>query len=103
EEKLRKAYCPPKIIDGNTVIEYYKMLAFPRPKALKITRDRKYGGDLEFTAFQDLEEAYHKGEIHPQDLKTNIARILSDLLGPARQYFDKHPEPLEEMKNLEAR
>jgi tyrosyl-tRNA synthetase len=103
EEKLRKAYCPPKITDGNPVIDYYKLLAFPARKSLKITRDQKYGGDLEFTTFQLLEEAYRRGEIHPQDLKTNITRILSELLRPVREYFDRHPEPLEEMKNLEGR
>jgi tyrosyl-tRNA synthetase len=103
QEKLRKAYCPPRVIDGNPVIEYYRLLAFPTRKTLKINRDKKYGGDLEFTTFQQLEEAYRKGEIHPQDLKTTIASILSQLLEPVREYFERHPEPLDEMKNLEAR
>ena len=102
EEKLRKAYCPPKIVDGNPIIEYYRLLAFPNRKSIKLVRDQKYGGDLEFTAFKDLEDAYKKGDIHPQDLKRAIGTILSELLAPVREYFDRHPEPLEEMKNLEA-
>ena len=103
EQKLRKAYCPPKIVDGNPVMEYYKLLAFPNRKSVRITRDQKYGGDLEFTTLKELEEAYVEGDIHPQDLKNTIGKILSELLRPVKEYFDRHPEPLEDMKGLEAR
>ena len=102
EEKLRKAYCPPKIVDGNPIMEYYRLLAFPTSKLIKISRDQKYGGNLEFTAYKELEDAYKKGDIHPQDLKKAIASTLVELLAPVREYFDRHPEPLEEMKTLDA-
>ena len=102
-EKLRKAYCPPKITDGNPVIEYYRLLAFSNSNTVKISRDRKFGGDLEFKSFRELEDSYKNEKIHPQDLKANMARILADHLKPVREYFDRHPEPLEEMKSLEAR
>ena len=103
QDKLRKTYCPPKTLDGNPVIEYYRLLAFPNNKTVKITRDNKFGGDLEFTSYRELEEAYKTGEIHPQDLKANMGGILENLLKPVREYFDRHPEPLEEMRNLETR
>jgi tyrosyl-tRNA synthetase len=103
EEKLRKAYCPPKIVEGNPVIEYYRLLAFPASKTVTLTRDLKYGGDMKFASYRELEDAYKIGKVHPQDLKANMARILSDILGGVREYFDRHPEPLEQMKKLEAR
>jgi len=103
EEKLRKAYCPPKIVEGNPVIEYYRLLAFPANKTVTLHRDQKYGGDMKFSTHNELEEAYKTGKIHPQDLKSNMARILADLLNGVRAYFEKHPEPLEQMQKLEAR
>ncbi len=103
EEKLRKAYCPPKIVEGNPVIEYYRLLAFPTKKTVALNRDQKYGGDLEFSTHKELEEAYKTGKIHPQDLKSNMVRILAGLLNGVREYFDKHPEPLEQMQKLEAK
>ena len=103
EEKLRKAYCPPKIVEGNPVIEYYRLLAFPTNKMVTLDRDQKYGGDMKFSTYKELEEEYKTGKIHPQDLKANMARILADILKGVREYFDNHPEPLEQMQELETR
>jgi tyrosyl-tRNA synthetase len=103
EEKLHRAYCPPKVVEGNPVVEYYRLLAFPTSKTVTLSRDRKYGGDIEFSTYRELEEAYKTGKIHPQDLKANMARLLADILGGVREYFDKHPEPLEQMQKLETR
>lgn len=103
EEKLRKAYCPPNIVEGNPVIEYYRLLAFQAKEQVILRRDQKYGGDMKFSNFKELEEAYKANKIHPQDLKANMARILAGMLGGVRDYFEKHPEPLEQMLKIEAR
>ncbi len=103
QEKIRKAYCPPKVVEGNPVAEYFRLLAFQTEKIVKIERDQKYGGDLEFSSYEQLEESYTNGSIHPQDLKSNIARILAEMLNGVREYFEKHPEPLEQMRRIEAR
>jgi tyrosyl-tRNA synthetase len=103
EDKLRKAYCPPKIVEENPVIEYYRLLAFPTNKTVTLDRDQKYGGELKFSTYKELEESYKTGKIHPQDLKANMASILADILRGVREYFDKHPEPLEQMQKLEPR
>jgi tyrosyl-tRNA synthetase len=103
EDKLRKAYCPPEIVEENPVIEYYRLIAFPTNETVTLDRDQKYGGDLEFSTYKELEESYKTGKIHPQDLKANMARILAEILTGVREYFDKHPEPLEQMQKLDAR
>jgi tyrosyl-tRNA synthetase len=103
EDKLRKAYCPPKIVEENPVIEYYRLLAFPTNRSVILDRDQKYGGELKFSTYKELEESYKTGKIHPQDLKANMARILADILRGVREYFDKHPEPLAQMQKLESR
>ncbi len=95
--------CPPKIVEGNPVIEYYRLVAFPANKTVTLHRDQKYGGDMKFSTHNELEETYKTGKIHPQDLKSNMARILAALLNGVRAYFEKHPEPLEQMQKLEAR
>jgi len=95
-EKIGEAYCPPKEVENNPVIEiceYILMRDERRP--FRVERDRKYGGDVEFIKTDELKEAYKKGELHPSDLKKTVAKELSALLKPSREYFDKHRELLE--------
>jgi tyrosyl-tRNA synthetase len=101
-DKLRRAYCPPKLVDGNPILQYYKLLIFPVFKEVVIERSKNYGGNLEFHVYSELEASYREGRIHPQDLKSNMARLLADRLLPVREYFQKHPVPLEEMRKIEA-
>ena len=101
-EKLRKAYCPPGDADGNPVLEYFRILVFPRPEGFVFRRDAKYGGDIEVNRYEELERLYTAGKIHPQDLKANMEKFLADKLAPAREHFKKRPEILEGMRKLEA-
>ncbi len=101
-EKLRKAYCPPNVVEGNPLLDYYRILAFPGVTSLVLKRDSKYGGDLTLRSYDELEDAYKAGKIHPQDLKSNMAKILSDKLVAVREYFAGHQTVLEGMRKLEA-
>ena len=53
-----------------------------------IERDEKYGGNLEFSTYEELERLYAKKEIHPADLKNAMARELNKVLEPIRNKFN---------------
>jgi len=99
EEKIRSAYCPPNDIKENPVMEYAKYLIFPRVKKFIIQREEKYGGDISFSNYQDLERAYLAGDIHPMDLKAAVAMYLSQIFKPIRDYFEKNQDMLEVFRN----
>ena len=101
DRKIQRAYCPPRVVEGNPILDYYRILVFENREHLTLKRDPKYGGDVELSSYAELEKAYASGRIHPQDLKTNMSRILSEKLGPVREYFKRNPEPLEEVRRLE--
>jgi tyrosyl-tRNA synthetase len=101
-EKLRRAFCPPGVVEGNPVLEYFRALVFSHSNMFVLKRDAKYGGDLAVTGFEELERLYVAGKVHPQDLKVNMARFLSDELAPVREYFDARPKVLEEVRGIEA-
>jgi tyrosyl-tRNA synthetase len=100
-KKIQQAFCPPKVVEDNPILEYYRILVFENRETVTLKRDPKYGGDVEVSTYEQLEKQYAAGKLHPQDLKTNMSRILSQKLEPVREYFERNPEPLEEVRRLE--
>ena len=85
--KIKKAYCPPNDINLNPILEYFKYIVFAKFDQVDILREEKFGGNLHFNSYQDLESAYQKGDIYPLDLKENLSRYLDDMIAPVRDYF----------------
>ena len=94
ERKIGKAFCPPKEVEGNPILEIARYIVFPLAGVLAVEREAKHGGDVEFRAHEDLARTYASGGLHPQDLKGAVARGLNALLDPVRAYFDAHPDNL---------
>jgi tyrosyl-tRNA synthetase len=97
QKKINKAYCPPKIIEGNPIVEYAEYLVM-RDKDLKVERTQKYGGDVTFATIADLKVAFTEGKLTPPDLKNAVARELIEILKPSREYFEKNKHYLEQIK-----
>jgi tyrosyl-tRNA synthetase len=89
KSKLQKAWCPERQIEMNPVLEITKYIIFHERDTFEIERESKFGGSVEFQSYEELENAYKKGEIHPQDLKNNVARELSKIIEPIRKHFEK--------------
>lgn len=100
-KKIQQAFCPPNVVEGNPILEYYRILVFEGHEPVTLKRDSKYGGDIELSTYGQLEKQYASGKIHPQDLKMNMSRLLSQKLEPVREYFKRNPKPLEEVRRLE--
>ncbi|QLH75364.1 MAG: tyrosine--tRNA ligase [Methanomassiliicoccales archaeon] len=99
--KISKAFCPPEV-EGNPVLQIAKFILFERVDKIAIRRPEKFGGDVEFTEYADLEAAYLSGKVHPMDLKNNVAEALADTLAPVRDYFARKPENYEKVKEIVA-
>lgn len=97
DRKIKKAFCPPEV-EGNPLLAICKMILFQKSPVFIIDRPEKFGGKLEFHSYEELEATYAAGKLHPMDLKNGVAKALSDQLGPARAYFEQHPENLLAMK-----
>lgn len=90
--KINQAYCPPQDIAINPILEYFKYLIFAKYPEVLLEREAKYGGDLRFSSYSDLEKAYVADQIYPLDLKNNLTRYLNEILDPVRQYFENNSE-----------
>jgi tyrosyl-tRNA synthetase len=89
KEKLQKAWCPPNQKDMNPVLEIVKYVIFHEAKEFTVERPAKYGGDIDFKNYSDVENEYVAGKIHPQDLKNSVAASISKIINPIRKHFDK--------------
>lgn len=43
--KIKKAFCPPSIVEGNPCLEYIKYIVFPWYGIFEVLRDEKNGGN----------------------------------------------------------
>ena len=97
KNKISKAYCPPKIVEGNPIVEYAEYLVM-RERGLKVERPAKYGGDVDFATAEELKSAFWEGKLSPVDLKNAVARELVEILRPSREYFEKNRHYLEQIR-----
>ncbi|MDD5339899.1 MAG: tyrosine--tRNA ligase [Candidatus ainarchaeum sp.] len=96
KDKIKKAYCPEKTVEGNPIVEYAEYLIL-RDNKMKIERPAKFGGDIEIADADELKSVYAAGKLHPMDLKNAVTRELCRLLKPSREYFAKNKEYLEQI------
>jgi tyrosyl-tRNA synthetase len=91
KRKIGKAYCPQKIVAENPVMEYCKYLVFGKHKEMKIERDPKFGGDLNFGSYEELADVYAKDLLHPMDLKKAVTFYIDEMVSPVRKHFETNP------------
>jgi tyrosyl-tRNA synthetase len=101
KRKINKAFCPEKQVENNPILEICKFVIFPslKDENFLIKRPEKFGGNLEFDSYYNLENAY-TGDLHPLDLKNATTEYINKILEPVHNFFEKHPENYLKMKEL---
>jgi len=89
KRKINKAYCPPKQIVENPVLDYCKYIIFELVDNIKIERTEKYGGNIEYSGYIEMEKDYAEGKLNPPDLKPAVVKYLNQLIEPIRDHFEK--------------
>jgi tyrosyl-tRNA synthetase len=90
KRKVKKAFCEPKNISNNPMLDYSRHIIFRAFNEMSIERSKKFGGDLTFGSYRELEDAFRKGDLHPMDLKNGVAVHLDRLVKPVRDHFEKN-------------
>uniref|UniRef100_A0A7J2TJY7 Tyrosine--tRNA ligase n=1 Tax=Archaeoglobus fulgidus TaxID=2234 RepID=A0A7J2TJY7_ARCFL len=85
EKKIMKAYCPQGVVDGNPIVDILRHYVFPSFGRIKIERDSKFGGDVEYESLESLLQDFKSMKLHPMDLKRAVAKYLNELLEDARK------------------
>jgi tyrosyl-tRNA synthetase len=86
--KINKAYCPPKLSDGNPILEIIQYVIFHETDEFIIERPAKFGGNISYCQFVELKKDYENDKIHPKDLKMATSKYLNEIIKPIRSYLD---------------
>lgn len=101
--KIKKAFCLEGDIEFNPILDWAKYLIFRDDNSeLEIKRPKKFGGDIIYNTYEQLEKDFKEKKLHPLDLKNAVAEKLIQILEPARKHFEqpKVKKMLEELDNL---
>jgi len=100
--KMLSAYCPPRVLEFNPVIEINKHLLFQQPGfVLHVERPSQYGGSVDIHTISELEEAYLQGKLHPLDLKNATAEALIKMLESIKIRLFSSREAIKLLEELE--
>jgi len=89
-KKIRMAYCPPGVIEGNPILSYFKFIVCNNMSSIIIKLEN--GNEAEFTSYNDMADAYKQNRISPQELKSSLTKYLNLLLQPVRDHFAQNPK-----------
>lgn len=90
--KIKSAFCPEATVEGNPVLEYVKYLIFPKLGRLQINRKEENGGDKTYEAYEDLQNDFSAGALHPGDLKPAVSKAVNTMLQPVRDHFKNNAD-----------
>lgn len=97
KNKIKNSYCPVGDSKDNPVLQLIQHIVFPVNESLKIERDKKFGGDLIFKNYKELEKEFTDKKLHPMDLKNSLAKELIEIFKKPRKYFDGKQDMLKSM------
>ncbi len=83
--KFKKAWCPEGIIDKNPVLEISKHIVFHEFNEVVVERPAKFGGNVVYTNYQDLEVDFAQKKLHPSDLKATVSKYVTNIIRPIRE------------------
>jgi tyrosyl-tRNA synthetase len=63
----------------------------PKGSLFSIERDDKFGGPIHYSTYQQMEDDFASGALHPGDLKRGATDAINNLLEPVRKVFSEDP------------
>jgi len=85
KKKINGAYCKKGDVASNPILAICKLIIFPKFEKVVIKRTEKFGGDLKFSNYTDLEKAFESEKLHALDLKNSVSDYLGKIIAPIRK------------------
>lgn len=83
--KIKKAWCEEANIKNNPLLEISKNVIFHEFDDMKVERPEKFGGNVNYEDYNQLELDFAERKLHPTDLKQTVGNYLVKVVAPIRE------------------
>ena len=98
KKKISKAWCEEANIQNNPLLEISKTVIFHEFNEMKVERPEKFGGNVSYSNYSQLETDFVEKKLHPGDLKQTVGNYLVEIISPIRKKLNLSDELSETIK-----
>ena len=85
KKKISRAWCEEGNTFNNPLLEITKTVIFHEFNEIKIERPDKFGGNVTYSDYNQIEEDFAQRKLHPGDLKQTVGNYLVRIVSPIRE------------------
>ena len=97
--KIKKAWCEEGKSENNPLLEISKQIIFHEFSEVTVERPEKFGGNVTYTLFSQLESDFLQKKLHPSDLKNCVSDYVIKIVKPIRDKISFDDETYAAIKN----
>jgi len=90
--KIKKAWCEEANIQNNPLLDISKNVILHEFDEMKVERPEKFGGNVIYSDYNQLESDFAAKKLHPTDLKQTVGNYLVKVVAPIRDNLNLSDE-----------
>ncbi len=98
KKKISKAWCEEANTQNNPLLEISRTIIFHEFNEMNVERPEKFGGNISYTDYNQLETDFAEKKLHPGDLKQTVGSYLVKIISPIREKLNLSEELCETIK-----
>jgi len=92
KKKISKAWCEEANTQNNPLLEIARTVIFHEFNEMNVERPEKFGGNISYTDYNQLETDFAEKKLHPGDLKQTVGNYLIKIISPIREKLNLSEE-----------
>ena len=97
--KIKRAWCEEGNVKDNPLLEIARGVIFHEMSEFSVERPEKFGGNVTYSSFDELESSFGDKKLHPTDLKQAVAEHLVKIVAPIRDRLPLSEELAETIRS----
>jgi len=98
KKKISKAWCEEANTQKNPLLEIARTIIFHEFNEMNVERPEKFGGNVSYADYNQLETDFAEKKLHPGDLKQTVGSYLVKIISPIREKLNLSEELYETIK-----